>query len=143
VRCPGCGSDQLGYTVSSGRGTLYSWAVPHYPQVPAFDYPLIVGLVELEEGTRLISNVTDIRPEQLRVGMPLEVHWLDAGEGVVLHQFRPAPTPRRESPLDPGSVSVGDELPLLPIPLTPTLIVSTAIASRDFQQVHHDRDEAR
>jgi hypothetical protein len=35
-------------------------------------------------------------------------------------------------------VAVGDALPELPIPLTRTLIVSTAIASRDYQDVHHD-----
>ncbi len=35
-------------------------------------------------------------------------------------------------------VKVGDQLPELAIPLTRTLIVSTAIASRDFQDVHHD-----
>ena len=37
-----------------------------------------------------------------------------------------------------GEVSVGDELPPLEIPLTRTLIVATAIASRDYQDVHHD-----
>jgi len=35
-------------------------------------------------------------------------------------------------------VNVGDQLPELDIPLTRTLIVSTAIASRDYQDVHHD-----
>jgi acyl dehydratase len=35
-------------------------------------------------------------------------------------------------------VQVGDELPSLEIPLTRTLIVATAIASRDYQDVHHD-----
>ncbi len=35
-------------------------------------------------------------------------------------------------------VSVGDELPSLDVPLTRTLIVATAIASRDYQDVHHD-----
>jgi acyl dehydratase len=37
-----------------------------------------------------------------------------------------------------ADVNVGDELPPLPIPLTRTLIVATAIASRDYQDVHHD-----
>ena len=37
-----------------------------------------------------------------------------------------------------ADVSVGDELPQLDIPLTRTLIVATAIASRDYQDVHHD-----
>jgi hypothetical protein len=40
--------------------------------------------------------------------------------------------------LDFDQVSVGDELPELIIPLTRTLIVSTALASRDYQDVHHD-----
>jgi MaoC like domain len=35
-------------------------------------------------------------------------------------------------------VAVGDDLPVLAIPLTRTLIVATAIASRDYQDVHHD-----
>ncbi|MFB4300856.1 MaoC family dehydratase [Actinomadura sp. NTSP31] len=35
-------------------------------------------------------------------------------------------------------VAVGEELPELPIPLTRTMIVATAIASRDYQDVHHD-----
>jgi acyl dehydratase len=37
-----------------------------------------------------------------------------------------------------ASVAVGDELTPLEIPLTRTLIVATAIASRDYQDVHHD-----
>jgi acyl dehydratase len=37
-----------------------------------------------------------------------------------------------------GEVKVGDVLPELPIPLTRTVIVATAIASRDYQDVHHD-----
>jgi acyl dehydratase len=37
-----------------------------------------------------------------------------------------------------GDVNVGDELPPLVVPLTRTLIVATAIASRDYQDVHHD-----
>lgn len=39
-------------------------------------------------------------------------------------------------------VEVGAELPELHIPITTTLVVSTAIATRDFQDVHHDKDEA-
>jgi hypothetical protein len=35
-------------------------------------------------------------------------------------------------------VQLGDELPPLEVPLTRTLIVATAIASRDYQDVHHD-----
>ncbi|MEE2059925.1 MaoC family dehydratase [Rhodococcus artemisiae] len=40
-------------------------------------------------------------------------------------------------------IAVGEVLPELPIPLTRTLIVATAIATRDFQDVHHDPESAR
>ena len=48
----------------------------------------------------------------------------------------------RTTTLGYEAVSVGDELPELALPLTPTVIISGAIASRDYQDVHHDRDLA-
>lgn len=41
------------------------------------------------------------------------------------------------------AVEVGQELPELRVPITTTLVVGTAIATRDFQDVHHDADVAR
>jgi acyl dehydratase len=49
----------------------------------------------------------------------------------------------RRTTLRAGEVGVGDELPGLDVPITPTVIIAGAIASRDFQDVHHDRDLAR
>lgn len=42
-----------------------------------------------------------------------------------------------------SDVAVGDELPALTIPITASLITAAAIASRDYQNVHHDKDAAR
>ena len=39
-------------------------------------------------------------------------------------------------------ITVGEELPPLELDVTPTFVVSTALATRDFQDVHHDRDLA-
>ena len=77
------------WQVASGRATLYSFAVPHHPQVPGFEYPLFVGLVELDEGVRIVSNIVDCQRDELAVDMELELCWLDAGNDVVLPQFRP------------------------------------------------------
>jgi acyl dehydratase len=44
--------------------------------------------------------------------------------------------------LDWHTVRVGDELPLMALEMTPTRVVASAIASRDFMPVHHDRDYA-
>jgi len=47
------------------------------------------------------------------------------------------------STLSLADVVVGTQLPPLVLEITPTLIVSTAIATRDYQDVHHDRDLAQ
>ena len=152
-RCAGCGSFDMGYTVASGRGTLYSFAAPHYPQANGFRYPVLVGLVELEEGTRVVANLVGVALDQVSVGLPLELTWLDSHPAIVegatdsrgpisLPQFRPARAARRAETLAVTDVQVGDALPLMALPVTPTLVVSGAIATRDYQVVHHDRDLA-
>lgn len=90
--CPKCRSLDWGTVASSGRGTVFSFVVVHYPQVGAFEYPLPVVLVELEEGTRLVSNIEGVEPEDLRIGMPVEVAFAQYGEGLTLPVFRPAPS---------------------------------------------------
>jgi hypothetical protein len=152
-RDPATGSWKLQYEVVSGRGRLYSYAVPHYPQVPGFSYPVLVGLVELEEGPRLVANVVGVTRDELEIGMPLEVSWLDshpalddgatdARGSITIPQFRPAAPKRRETTRTADSVSVGERLPTWVKDVPPTLVVSGALATRDFQDVHHDRDLA-
>jgi len=143
VRCPGCGSYELGWTCASGRGTVYSHVEPVHPAFPAFDPPYVVGLVELEEGTRLLTNIVDIDPDSVRVGMPVELVIRRENSERPLPLFRPIRPERRTTTRARGSIRPGDELPACPIPITATLIVSTAIASRDYQDVHHDRELAK
>jgi uncharacterized OB-fold protein/acyl dehydratase len=87
--CAECRSYEWDVVDASGRGTVYSFVVNHYPQVPAFDYPLAVGLIELEEGTRLVANVIGVEPVDIRVGMPVEVEWVDHDPDLSLPAFRP------------------------------------------------------
>src|SRR5207249_4539601 len=70
--CPHCRSLVVDLVSLSGRGTLYSYAVLHHPQNPAFDYPVLAALVDLEEGIRIVSNLTGIEPDDIRVGMRVE-----------------------------------------------------------------------
>jgi acyl dehydratase len=50
--------------------------------------------------------------------------------------------PRRETTLRAAEIGPGDALAPCAVPITTTLIVAGAIASRDYQDVHHDRDAA-
>ncbi len=86
--CPACGSLEWDGLTSSGRGTVYSYAVHHYPPIPRFEVPNLVALVELEEGTRVLANLREIDPDDVQIDMPVEVFFEDF-EGVVLPQFRP------------------------------------------------------
>ena len=88
--CSECRSYEWDVVDASGRGTVYSFVVNHYPQVPAFDYPLAVGLIELEEGTRLVANVIGVEPSDIQVGMPVEVEWVDHDPDLSLPAFKPA-----------------------------------------------------
>jgi uncharacterized OB-fold protein/acyl dehydratase len=90
--CPKCRSLEWGTVASSGRGTVFSFVVVHYPQVPGFEYPLPVVLVELEEGTRLIANISDVEPGDIRIGMPVEVRFRTYGGDLTLPVFRPTET---------------------------------------------------
>jgi uncharacterized OB-fold protein len=71
--CPSCRSTEHDYVVSSGRGTVYSFVVHHKPPVPGRDHPFAVVLVELEEGTRIVGNVVDVDPADVKIGMDVEV----------------------------------------------------------------------
>ncbi|QIK76175.1 bifunctional MaoC family dehydratase N-terminal/OB-fold nucleic acid binding domain-containing protein [Nocardioides piscis] len=95
-QCPDCQSFDWDVVEASGRGTLHSWVVAHHPRDPAFDYPLLVALVELEEGTRLITNLTGVTADELEIGMPLVVEWLDADPDLSLPLFTPAPTSQED-----------------------------------------------
>jgi uncharacterized OB-fold protein/acyl dehydratase len=87
--CPKCRSLGWDTLEASGRGVVYSFVVNHHPQVAAFDYPLVVALIELEEGTRLVSNITDVDPSAVRVGMPVEVEFVAFDDDLTLPLFHP------------------------------------------------------
>ena len=88
--CPECQSFDWDAVEASGRGTLYSYVVSHHPRHPAFDHPLLIALVELEEGTRLITNLIGVTPDEVVIDMPLEVAWHQADAQLSLPLFRPA-----------------------------------------------------
>jgi uncharacterized protein len=87
--CPACHSLEWDTVTASGRGTVYSYVVNHYPEVPAFDYPLVVAVIELEEGTRLVSNLIDVDPADVTIGMAVQCELVDFDDELTLPQFRP------------------------------------------------------
>jgi len=93
ARCPNCGSAQLEWQPVSGRGVIYTYTVAHRAPHPvlAEQCPITIAVVELEEGPRMISNVTGCDPTDVEVGMSVQVAFeaIDDSD-VVLPVFKPA-----------------------------------------------------
>ena len=89
--CPECRSFAWDTVVASGRGTIFSFVVTHHPQLPAFDYPLVIAVIELEEGTRLVANVDGVAPEDVYVGMPVLARMVEMDPDLTLPVFSPDP----------------------------------------------------
>jgi uncharacterized protein len=90
--CPRCSSDGIEVVRASGRGFLYSYVISHLA-APGFEAPYVIGVVELEEGPRILTNIVDVgpEPEQLPLDVPVEVVYQTRGD-VALPLFRPRAT---------------------------------------------------
>ena len=85
--CPTCSSFEWDTLEASGRGSVYSFVMPRHPQLPWFDDGYIVALVELEEGTRLVTNLVGVDPGAVSIGMPVVVRFEEFDGGLVLPLF--------------------------------------------------------
>lgn len=93
--CRHCNSLETSWSPVSGKGTVYSFAVPTLPspgELPArgFDYPYAVVLIELDgtDGVRMASNIADCPPDEIAIGMSVEVVFERATDEVTLPRFR-------------------------------------------------------
>lgn len=89
--CPHCGGRELEWRVASGRGEVYAASVQHRAGWPglAEGVPYTVALVDLDEGVRLLSNVVGCAPEDVEVGMAVQVTWESLSDGRGLPVFEP------------------------------------------------------
>ncbi len=90
-RCPDCLGDDWAWEDVSGRGTVYSFTVDRVGLDPAQRrrIPLVIAIVELEEGTRLTTNLVGCKPEEVEVGLPVVATFEDLGPETLSH-FQPA-----------------------------------------------------
>jgi len=89
--CPECQSPEVEWVELSGRAEVYSFAVVHgFPGLP--DITLVPVVVDLPDapGARLVSNVIDIEPGDVEIGMQLTVDFHPIADGWQLPVFRKA-----------------------------------------------------
>jgi uncharacterized OB-fold protein len=89
--CPFCLSEHLQWVTATGKGKVYSYTVVRRAMHPAFqdDIPYVLGIVELDEGPRLTTNIVGVPPEEVRVDMPVQAAYDDVTPEITLLKFEP------------------------------------------------------
>jgi uncharacterized OB-fold protein len=96
-RCPSCDHRQFyprllctkcggatAWATASGRGVVHTFTVVRQNFAPPFkdELPYAVAMVELEEGVRMLGNVTDLPVEQVKIGLRVEAYAVECGDGL-------------------------------------------------------------
>ena len=92
--CPDCGAYNRGHVVAAGTGTVFSYVVHRHPPVPGKDLPIVLALIDLDEGVRLMSNLVkdeegypSIDPDDVSIGMKVRVVFHDVTDEITLPKF--------------------------------------------------------
>lgn len=94
--CATCLSDDIEHFVASGRGSVYTYSVVRQNQMPAFAkaVPYVVSYVQLEEGPQLLTNIVGCDPDDVSIGMAVEVDFVPTpsknGDVLGVPRFVPA-----------------------------------------------------
>lgn len=90
--CAYCGSPDWDWKPVTGKGVLFSWTIAHMPMHPAFvaEVPYVTGVIELEEGIRMVSLLRGAVMEDLELDMPVKVEFEKVSDEFTLPYFVPA-----------------------------------------------------
>jgi uncharacterized OB-fold protein len=87
--CHNCQSKKVNWVALSGDAVVYSFAVVHgFPGIP--DLVLVPAVLDLPDapGARLVSNIVDVAPADVTIGMPVHVDFSPISEDWLLPVFR-------------------------------------------------------
>jgi uncharacterized protein len=90
--CTNCLSSRTEWLRSKGAGTIYTFTVTNQNQAAGFreSLPYVMAWVELDEGVKMLTNIVDCPPQEVKIGMPVEAVFEDVTPEVTLVKFRPA-----------------------------------------------------
>lgn len=88
--CPTCGGSGWVTEEMAGTGRVHTFTVTHHPPLEGFEMPFVPVVVELDEGPRIVSDLVDVEPSEVHVGMEVEVTFRSSHGQPTLPFFRPA-----------------------------------------------------
>jgi len=85
-----CGSHEMEWYDAPTKGKLVTYTLVTYPPESMSKYaPYIVAIAELEDGTRLLAHITDVTPQNLRVGLLVQVVPHQISQDRIAYKFKP------------------------------------------------------
>lgn len=91
--CIECGSRELVWTDAKPMGTVYSFTISRTVAMNfqgwEKDLPVLLCLIDLDDGARMYAQVTDCSPDEIRIGMRVKVHFEDISDDAGIPKFRP------------------------------------------------------
>jgi uncharacterized OB-fold protein len=93
--CQSCDAYDRGHVVAAGTGTVFSYVVHRHPPVPGKELPIVIALIDLEEGVRMVGEVVDAVPDdggdaEIEIGMRLRVDFDRVDDDLTLPVWRKA-----------------------------------------------------
>jgi len=90
--CQSCPAYDRGYQIAAGTGTVFSYVVHRHPPVPGKELPIVIALIELDEGVRMVGEVVDAvsadGQAEIEIGTPLRVEFREVDEELSLPVWR-------------------------------------------------------
>ena len=87
---PACDAYDRGYEVAAGTGVVFSSFVPRHPPVPGKELPIVIALIDLDEGVRMVGEVVDVADDEIEIGMRLRVDFREIDGDLTLPIWRKA-----------------------------------------------------
>jgi uncharacterized OB-fold protein len=85
-----CGSSEIEWYEAPTKGKIFTYTMVTFPPDSMAKYaPYIVAVVELEDGTRLLAQLTGVTPTTLKVGLPIQVVPQQITEDRITYKFKP------------------------------------------------------
>jgi uncharacterized OB-fold protein len=92
--CQSCDAYDRGYDVAAGAGTVFSYVVHRHPPVPGKELPIVIALIDLDEGVRMVGEVVDAVSDsgdaEIEIGMTLRVDYRRIDDDLTLPIWRRA-----------------------------------------------------
>ena len=87
--CPHCGATDLTWQAVSGKGAVYSYTVVHRAPSKGFEalVPYVVAVIALAEGPHLMTRLTQVQPDTVRIGMRVQVAFEQQDDACTLPLF--------------------------------------------------------